>query len=197
MLGNRHSRFLVFLLLAATFGGVHRSGLGQGAFEELSLFVAAGDRLNAPVLLEGWELSQFAAGGFATSFYLGELQVGVQHLFGRALPGVDTDVRLFFLHMGWGPTVELPLGVRWSSGVDVGQVFMRFPQETISFRQTEGEVAYGARTRLSVPVAGGLAVDVGVTWFHVFTSVPIDMTTASVGLRYSFDSPGWLRGFLE
>ncbi|NNL48124.1 MAG: hypothetical protein HKO76_07135 [Acidimicrobiia bacterium] len=142
-------------------------------------------------------MSQFVAGGFATSFYHGELQVGAQHMFGRARPGIETDVRLFFLHVGWGPTVKLPLGVQWSSGLDVGQVFMRFPQETISFRKSEGEVAYGLRARLSIPLTRGFAADVGVRWFHIFTSDPIEITTASAGLRYTFDSPGWLRGLLE
>ncbi len=197
MSGNRASRFLALLLVAAVCSGPASNGYGQDAFGESSLFVNAGDRLNAPNILEGWELSQFVAGGFATTFFHGELQVGAQHLFGRARPGIETDVRLFFVHVGWGPTIRLPLGVRWLSGVDVGQVFMRFPQETISFRKSEGEVAYGVRTRLGIPLASGLEADVGVRWFHIFTSDPIEIMTASVGLRYTFDSPRWLRGLLE
>lgn len=197
MPGNRASRFLALPLIAIACSGAAFDGYGQEAFAESSFFVHAGDRLNEPNLLEGWELSQFIAGGFATSFYHGELQVGAQHLFGRAHPRVDSDVRFVFLHVGWGPTVQLPLGVQWSSGLDVGQVFMRFPQETISFRKSEGEVAWGARARLSIPLTGGLQADIGVRWFHIFTSDPIEIATASAGLRYTFDSPDWLRGLLK
>lgn len=97
---------------------------------------------------------------------------------------------------GYGFRTALPGGLEWMLGPHLGAFQMVFDGVTGSMKW-ETEIAAGARTRLSAPVTRSFSADLSVAYFRVFTSTRIDLFYPSLGISYSFSSPGWLRDFIR
>lgn len=145
-----------------------------------------------------WKPTNGARFELSTPFYAGIVQAGV-HLFNN--DNVTDDLLSFstaFLYLGWGYEWRLPLDVRWFAGVQAGGSHMdtedpNLPEEG----QKESEIGVGLQTRFDYPLGRGWSVLVTGDYRRIYTHKRINYLFIGGGVSYTFESPNWLREFLE
>ncbi len=63
--------------------------------------------------------------------------------------------------------------------------------------RTESEIGLGLQTRLGYPLSRGWSILVTGDYRRIYTHKRIDYLFIGGGVSYKFESPGWLREFLE
>ncbi|MCH8294820.1 hypothetical protein IH992_27360 [Candidatus Poribacteria bacterium] len=139
--------------------------------------------------------------GFAEMpFYYGDIQIAIQALSYSAVNRDRTqDFEGIFTQLKWGKKYRLLYGVRWFTGIGVGfNAFLprqRALPELAHF--TETELSVGLNTHFSYPIHKNWTVRISGDYNYIFTYKPIQLAYFSTGIGYSFDTPKWLKGFLE
>ncbi len=186
----------VFVIVAAAVIPGHAAAQSFTPFETVDLSLHVQTNYNRNVFHDFWD-SQTGMGGDVTfPFYRGAIGIGADFTpeHGRSLAQPDFTFR--FLYALWR-LESAPIGpIRIRAGGRVGIVHMPFPS---------GEGLAGPETEAAGALEAGLAVQVIPRWYVdvttryqvVFTSERIRLAYLAIGLRRRFDSPDWLRRFLQ
>ena len=134
----------------------------------------------------------------ATPFYAGVIQVGA-HIFNNE--SVSDDLLSFstvFLYLGWGYEWRLPLDARLFAGVQAGGSHMDTDDPDLPVEgQKESEIGLGLQARLGYPISRRWSVQVTGEYRRIYTYKRIDYLFVGGGVNITFESPRWLREFLE
>lgn len=131
-------------------------------------------------------------------FYSGESRLGV-HLFKNSAKQEDVPgFRATYVYLGWGGTLGLGRLLAWSNGVNVGDFFMDFAETPFEdVKETESELGFGIDSRLAFVPQSPWSASVGVEYRVVLTNRRLEYLFVSLGIGRRFETPGWLREFLE
>lgn len=164
-------------------------------FSTVSVGIAVSHDVHDARFQSSWEVSPAIDVSAGLPFYYGNIRAGVRIL--HAYSPELTDINSAYMHVAWGPTVDLGRSLSFDASVSAGSMYMSFTDEPVSFRKSESELAVGLRGGMSARVGGPIRAHVYCEWQHAFTSIPLDLVFVSAGLAYELQTPDWLRSFLD
>ena len=195
-----HRSLLLLLLipLAAPAAGAQSRQPGSIPFGTIALSLAAAGVAERSGNLDGWEPSPGFEVRALFPFHAGSVEFGAaQTSFDSHIDGVP-GFRARYVFIGWGAAARPIARVAWRTGVRLGVYDLQFDDETIpDYARSENEIA--------TELVSDLAFDLGRRWSLlggaggrvVFTRPRMRQLTVTVGVRRTFDSPEWLRDFLD
>ena len=193
--------FILFCLFALVmFLPAVRANAGEHAepFETITLGAHFVTGSGDDTFERFWKPSAGGRFELATPFYAGIIHTGV-HIFNN--DNVTDDVLSFstvFLYLGWGYEWRFPFGVEWFAGFQAGGFHMDTDDpDLVKEVRTESEIGLGLQTRLGYPLSRGWSILVAGDYRRIYTHKRIDYLFIGCGVSYTFESPGWLREFLE
>lgn len=185
--------------LVLTFAPHAHPAAAQGdPFETLEVSVAASAGvMDAPLFRQYWRPGRGGEAALATPFYVGRAEVGAVVQRHEAAVAEVPRYDAAHLYLGWGLRHAITRHLGVYGGLRLGNYMMRFDDDTFPGVRNESEFTLGLQARLDVTPAPGWHLSGGVAAQQVFTYLRLRQVTASVGLRHTFGTPGWLRRFLQ
>lgn len=189
--------FLIIFILSVHFSPALYSQ--DTPFSEISLIPGAKFTLNKNAFHNYWEPGKSYNLKIMSPFYYGEIGLGIEYQKFESikLPAGDFDGYYASLH--WEYPFELLKGVIVIAGFHTGiNVFAYDDEEDIGEAGSiESETAAG--------FFGGVRINFGSQWFvaggidyrQIFTHNPIELSFFYAGVGKTFETPGWLREFLQ
>ncbi|HEX6105555.1 MAG TPA: hypothetical protein VFZ26_08230 [Gemmatimonadales bacterium] len=192
-------RLTALLLLALSSGAT--GGVAQSRpepFQTVDLRLAVLADVSNGALHRYWSPGAAYGAGVALPFYAGTVETGAQ--YARPSPRRDgvPRFRSLFLYAGWG--AEQKLSGRWQAGggVRVGVLAMRFDGDTISVpSRRESEMGLALRAALRWMPFDRWFTEAAVTYQSILTRPRTEQVFLSLGIARRFDTPTWLRDFLD
>jgi len=100
--------------------------------------------------------------------------------------------------MGWGVEFKTLRLLKFYSGLNIGSFQMDFEDEDIEEGLvSESELGIEFMLRLSFQILKNANLNIEGSYLRIFTNMKIDLLYVSAGIDYSFNSPDWLRDFLN
>ena len=172
------------------------------AFETLALTATGlldlGRGLDDSGYHQSWTPGPGAALRISTPFYLGRAHAGLQvsvHDGADPLP----DYFAMLGYAGLGTSLALPLGIEVEPALLTGILSMDFFQDedvTLAVRR-ESELVLGLSLDASAPLSRRLRVVAGAQALQVYTNPRFRLASVTAGLRWTVDTPPWLRRLLD
>jgi len=135
---------------------------------------------------------------FETPFYFGDLQAGGLLLPFNSKNVEQPDFKGYYIFLGWGKKVNLPLRLFFYSSLKAGSFIMNFNLDSLgSTQQVESELGLSLKGGLGINIFSSVQAYTGVEAFRVFTRHKLSFILFSAGLTYTFETPVWIKGFLE
>ncbi|RJP62260.1 MAG: hypothetical protein C4539_18790 [Ignavibacteriales bacterium] len=170
----------------------------QEAFSSLSLGINILKNKPDKDFNNYWNSDLGIEGRFETPFYFGDLQAGGILLPFKSKNINQPDFNSYFIFMGWGKKVNLPLKLFFFSTIKAGSFVMNFNLDSLgSTQKIESELGLGFKAGLGTHLFSPVQAFAGVEALQVFTRHKISFILFSAGLTYSFATPVWLKDFLE
>ncbi len=145
-----------------------------------------------------WKPKMGIEGRFETPFYFGDIQAGGLILPFKSKSIAQPDFNSYFLFLGWGKKVNLPLKLFFFSSVKTGSFIMTFNVDSLSStQQAESELGLSLKAGLGINLFSSFQAYAGIEAFRVFTRHKMSFILFSGGLTYTFATPVWLKDFLE
>lgn len=105
--------------------------------------------------------------------------------------------RMLGTFLGAGGDIALPARLSLRLVARTGVVWMLFDAAGGLPAQDENDLAFGARVSLRRSLGGGWSLEAGGHGVRVLTEPGFDLLFVGGGIARTWDTPGWLRGFLE
>ncbi|NQT34154.1 hypothetical protein HQ587_03105 [bacterium] len=135
---------------------------------------------------------------FGTDFYTGMAEAGIIAMQFNSRSSELPDFDGYFIYIGWGKSLQLPFGLSWLGSMRAGDYHMRFDdEEIVAPLRAENELCTSIETQLSRMFYRQVEVSVSFVHLTVFTRKRIYLNFASAGLRYTMETPCWLKEFLK
>jgi hypothetical protein len=190
-------RSLVVVLLALAPAGLPAQSR-PSPFQTVDLGLTVLADINHGALHRYWSPGPGFAATAALPFYLGSVEAGVQYAHPQALRDDVPGFRSLFIYTGWGGGRELGSGFRAGGGLRVGLLAMRFDGDSLpDFRRRESELGVAVRAALRWSASGPWFTEAAVSYQSVLTDHHMEQVFLSAGLGRRFDTPRWLRDFLD
>lgn len=190
---------VVLLLLGALASAPGRAQQQPATpFETIGLTLSVVDNVNRNRFHDYWSPNVGAELAAETPFYLGHIELGIEQVgFDARRPDVP-GYRARYVFIGWGADVAPAAALRWRFGARLGNYGMRFDDESLpAYRRGESELGTDLATRLAWRVAPAWQLSVSGRYRVVLTEPRIRHAYLAAGVTRTFDSPRWLRDFLD
>ena len=162
-----------------TFGAYHIRNINHNLFHSY---------WKAP---DGW-------GGFIElPFYVGKIDAGVDVIPYHAKQPTTSDVSTTLFYAGWGIDFMLLPKFYWYNGLSFGDNFMVFEDETRDGFKYESEIALMYSSKCKYNISKNISVFVSGRYFYLLTHHRIRLFYVFFGTGYSFNTPQWIREFME
>ncbi len=137
-------------------------------------------------------------GGFIElPFYIGEISAGADMIPYHAKKTTISDVNTILFYAGWGiDLMNLPK-FTWYNGASFGNNFMIFEDETRDGFKYESEIALMYSSKLEYQISKNVSVFMSGRYFYLLTHHRIRLFYVCFGTGYSFNTPQWIKDFLE
>ncbi|HEY7750721.1 MAG TPA: hypothetical protein VH917_00395 [Ignavibacteriaceae bacterium] len=171
------------------------------AFETFSFGGSYVSNVNEETLHNYWSSGSGFEGYFATPFFIGNFQVGLTYLPFEGKTESYPDFNSYLIYVQWGYRFYLPhnfsLSVDALTGIDQLD-FDESAEAIISEGEiAEREIAIGLSSTISFEIVPTWNLNFLTSYQRIYTKERIDLINLSIGLSKSFDSPEWLKDFLE
>lgn len=173
----------------------------QNAFETFTIGADYTSNINKETLHNYWDSKNGFNAYFSTPFYFGNAQLGLIYLpfEGKTVEYPSYNSNL--LYVQWGYELNLPINFFISFNVLAGVYSLNYDEaaeEMISPGEiSEREFSSGLSSMLGYKIFGGWNLNFSTSYLNIFTSKEINLINISFGLSKTFDSPQWMRDFLE
>jgi hypothetical protein len=189
------------LLLALYFVLLPSGGAAQSRpapFETVDITLTALTDVGHGLFQRDWDPGLAAGVAFAFPFYRGLVETGLQYSHPEPRRDELPGFRSLFVYAGWGATERIGRRVHAHGGIRTGLFVMRFDGDTIpGFSRRESELGLALRAGLSYFLGPAWHLDASSSYQAVFTRPRIEEVFLSAGIGRRFQSPGWLRDFLD
>jgi hypothetical protein len=167
-------------------------------FETLDLGITVLGDVNHGALQEWWSPGPALGIGLTTPFYLGTFELGLQYAHPSALSDDVPGFRSLFVYAGWGGGGALGGGFTAGGGARVGIMAMRFDGDSLpGDRASESELGVAGRAAVRWMPAGTWYAETSVSYQSVLTQHRMEQVFLAAGVGRRFDTPAWLRDFLD
>ncbi|RKX22614.1 MAG: hypothetical protein DRP51_02125 [Candidatus Zixiibacteriota bacterium] len=133
-----------------------------------------------------------------SEFYFGKIELGTQIFSVKARKIEQPDFVAVNMYIGWGLDYKILSKLDIYSGFQVSNYYMNFDDDKIDVNlKSESEFSFGLKTGLKYNIGKSLFVDVSGYYQVIYTYHRIELLYISVGLGKTFETPKWLREFLN
>jgi hypothetical protein len=168
------------------------------AFETITPSVSLARNLNRNAFHEQWSPGTGIVLAAELPFYAGQVEAGVEQLGYESRSAGVPGFRGRWFFVGWGLELAPVAPLRLKPGVRLGSYAMRFDEASLpEGRRHESEVAFELVSRAALRLGARWSVSVSGHYRLVDTDPVIRHVNLAAGLSRTFDSPRWLRDFLD
>jgi len=170
----------------------------ESPFEKIRIGLEYTNNFNRNIFHDTWHPSGGIKGFFETPFYFGKMQIGLRLM---NFNSKDLNIPEFFswyIYAGWGVEFKTLKVLKLYSGLNISSFQMNFKDEDIEpGLRSESELGIEFMVRLSFQILKNANLNIEGSYFRIFTNQKINLLYVSAGFDYSFNSPDWLRDFLN
>lgn len=167
-------------------------------FESISIALSLSRNVNRNSFHNQWSPGTGIGGGVELPFYAGAAELGVEHLGFRSRTPEVPGFSARYYYVGWGLEVAPASRVRLKPGIRIGSYAMRFDDASLpEGREHESEIALELLSRAAWRVDERWRGSVAAHYRVVLTEPRMRLFTLSAGISRTFDTPKWLRDFLD
>ncbi|MEA1981104.1 MAG: hypothetical protein U9N54_09045 [candidate division Zixibacteria bacterium] len=133
-----------------------------------------------------------------TNFYSGMIELGIIYNKNKSLSIDQPDYNSIYSFVGFGFNYKISNSFSNYTGLRMGNYYMDFDDPDIhSELKSEHELYLGAISSVQYSLNKRYAFNLALEHCKIFTYKRIYLWSVSVGVAYSFDSPKWLKEFLQ
>ncbi|RKX21430.1 MAG: hypothetical protein DRP35_04310 [Candidatus Zixiibacteriota bacterium] len=133
-----------------------------------------------------------------TNFYSGMIELGITYNKNKSLSIDQPDYNSIYSFVGFGFNYKINNSFSNYIGLRMGDYYMDFDDPDIHPElKSEHEFYLGAITSVQYSLNKRYAFNLSLEHYKIFTYKRIYLWFVSVGVAYSFDSPKWLKEFLQ
>ena len=133
-----------------------------------------------------------------TEFYFGKAELGAQLSFIKAQKIDQPDYISAYFYIGWGLEQKISSRAHLYSGFLLGNCYMNFDDDNIDINlKSESELGLSLKTGLRYNIGKDLFINLSGRYQIIYTYHRIHLSYISIGLGKSFETPKWLREFLN
>ncbi len=170
----------------------------ESPFEKIKIGLQYTDNFNRNIFHDTWHPSGGIKGFFESPFYFGRTQVGLKLMYFKTKDLNIPEFFSWFVYGGWGMEFRTHRFLGIYGGLSIGSFQMNFKDEDIEpGLQSESELGIEFMARLSFQILKNANLNIEGSYLRIFTNKKINLFYASAGFDYSFNSPDWLRDFLN
>lgn len=165
-------------------------------FSRSSIGIEAGRGIGASLIDDYWERTDGLTLFWTLPFYFGEIELQASWLPMRAIRPEQPDMNNILTTLGWNLPVRLGDRFTVVGSIHIGNNFM-YRRIEGPLDSPESEFSAGAAARIRYRVTDRIYLQAGIHHTRVYTFHRMEMSYAGAGIRYHFDTPRWLRLFLD
>ncbi|MCW9709216.1 outer membrane beta-barrel protein [Fodinibius salsisoli] len=188
----------------------------QDSYRQLSLDVGGATSILENTFSQHWNPSPSLHLGGRINYHLGNLEAGVRYTdysandpsYEGRNPAEEVRFTSYFVYIGWEYPFTLSEGLTFAPGLRFGNNFLTFkntktypPDGSFGeyvFDPKESEFTYELLTRLEYSLGDSpWALYSTFSYSRTLTYHPMTVGLLSVGVSYSFSTPGWIKNFLQ
>jgi hypothetical protein len=170
----------------------------ESPFEKIKIGLEYTNNFNRNIFHDTWHPSGGIKGFFETPFYFGRMQIGLRLMNFKTKDLNVPEFSSWFIYAGWGVEFKTFKVLKLYSGLNIGSFQMNFKDEDIEpGLRSESELGIEFMVRLSFQILKNTNLNIEGSYLRIFTNQKINLLYVSAGFDYSFNSPDWLRDFLN
>ena len=168
------------------------------AFQTITLGLSVTGNVNRNAFHEQWVPGTGFGATAETPFHAGHVELGVEQLRFDSRSAEAPRFRGRYYFTGWRLDLAPHARVRLGPGIRLGNFTMRFDDASLpEGRRDESEIAIELVTRAAWWVDRRWRASLSGQYRHIWTEPSIRHFNVSAGISRTFDSPRWLRDFLD
>lgn len=198
------TRFLLTLVFLGILAPVMRGQSDSVSFSTLTVRLSVAEQANRTALHPFWNprpglyLTAETPLRLGPRFLTGPLQAGLYLIPVPAQQLEGPDFVEIIALIGWSKSVQLPLNLQATLGVQAGNVFFQFDDPNIDpTLRRESEFMAGLAATLRYELTRRWTLQAEAAYLTVFTAERLRPLLVSVGLSHSFRTPDWLKTVLR
>ena len=189
---------LLLLALAALPAAAQARRSPSVPFGTISLSLAGAVIAERSANLDPWDASPGPEVRALFPFYAGSVELGASQSSFDSRSDAVPGFRARFVFIGWGVDARPLSRLTWRTGARLGVYDLQFDDESLpDYARSENEVATELVSELGFDLGRRWSVLGGAGGRVVLTRPRMRQLTLTIGLRRTFDSPEWLRDFLD
>jgi hypothetical protein len=196
----RPTRRLRLLLLLAMMAppGTARSQSSSTPFGTVALSIGSAVEVERSANLARWDGARGIEARALFPFYAGSVELGAtQSSYSSNVTGVP-GFRARYVFVGWNAGARPARRLVVRAGTRLGVYDLQFDDETLpDYSRSENEVAAEVTTEADLGLGRRWSAVAGAGGRLVFTEPRMRQLSLSLALRRTFDTPEWLRDFLD
>jgi hypothetical protein len=175
----------------------HTTAGANSPFRRLELRAGVARNLSHDPVLDLWSPGPAVSIGASTPFYLGTIGAGLRFERFSGRSAGHPSFNSLLTSLSWGFTWSQWATFEHELGVEIGNFYMVFEEDTFAGARRESELAFGAfyRVQLRLTDRAGLFIRGGCT--GVRTRRRMDFIHVTTGIVIKAGMPSWLRSLLE
>jgi hypothetical protein len=168
------------------------------AFGTITLGLSITRNINRNAFHERWAPGTGFGATAETPFHAGHVELGAEQLGFDARTAAAPGFRGRYYFAGWHLQFEPHSRIRLGQGIRLGSFTMRFDDPSLpEGRRDESEIAIELVTRAAWRLDRRWRATVSGQYRHTWTEPSIRLFNVTAGVSRAFDSPRWLRDFLD
>jgi hypothetical protein len=192
--------FIFFLVTTLLFIFSPIQGSNIHAYDSLEVGILYDVNINRNSFHHYWNQNWGFELFVSTPFYWGQLHTGlvVNSFDSRDIRFVNFTT--YFLYFGWGVSCKLPCKFNGFSAIHLGNVMMQFHPGSKTpdvIYDPEDEFALRLSCGLSYPLHKNLYYKLNIHYHITYLNKRIELNILSTGVSYYFNTPKWLKEFLQ
>ncbi len=192
--------FSVLILLLFVSSGLYAQNILKYTkpFQTISISADYLNNSNRNIFHNYWKPANGIDLNTKTEFYWGKIELGAQLFSVKAQNTEQPDFIAVNMYIGWGLELKLSSKLFLNSSFTVGNYYMNFDDNNIDVNlKSESELYFGLKTGLKYNLGNNYFVNISGRYQIIYTFHRIELSYISIGLGKSFDTPTWLREFLN
>ncbi len=135
---------------------------------------------------------------FRSDFYTGNLEFGMCYADHEGIDSDMVEYASYFVYTGWIQKLSLSKRFSLFVGPRVGSYIMGLDDDHTTVEgRTETELGLEFIIGSEISISDKFGLEHSLRHRIIYTRNKIRLTFISIGLTYKFDTPGWLRKFLQ
>jgi hypothetical protein len=186
------------LLLAMMFLPAIARSQSSTPFGTVALSIGSALEVERSANLASWDGAPGVEARVLFPFYAGSVEFGATQSSSRSKVAGVPGFRARYVFVGWNAGVHPARRLVVRAGTRLGVYDLQFDDETLpDYGRSENEVAAEVTTEADLEMGRRWSAVAGAGGRVVFTEPRMRQLSLTLALRRTFDTPEWLRDFLD